>query len=415
MQATLLTIGDELLIGQVLDTNAHWISSYLYEQGIELASTMTVSDSKLEIGAALTHAAKTSRVVLLTGGLGPTKDDLTLEAIAEHLELPLVFNEETFARIEHIFKELIKRPLTPLHKRQAYQPQGAQTLLNKQGTAPGIWIEKHGVIYIAMPGVPREMKYLMTEEVVPRLLPLASSKTRKEVTIHTAGWGETQIATAIQAVEDKLPSHISLAYLPSLGTVRVRINAEGDNGEALLKELEAWKVKIVKLLPKELIYGYGNTSMVEVVQQLLLKKKMTLVTAESCTGGMIAHSITERPGASKVFYGSVIAYDNSVKKKLLGVPDHIFKQHGAVSEQAVRAMVKGILPLLGADVAIATSGIAGPSGGTPEKPVGTIWVAIGTRNQIITRKLSFRHDRATNIARTSTTALDMLRRFLLIA
>ncbi len=415
MQVALLTIGDELLIGQVLDTNSQWISSFLYENGIELATTLTVSDNKAAIGEALVHAARTNRVVLITGGLGPTMDDLTLEAIADHLEVPIVFNEETYARIEHIFKELIKRPLSPLHKRQAYQPEGAQTLENKQGTAPGVWIEKDEVIYIAMPGVPREMKYLMTYEVLPRLLPLASTKTRKEVTIHTAGWGETQIATAIQSVEESLPEHMTLAYLPSLGTVRLRLNAAGDDVSSLEKELVKWKGEIVELLPKEIVYGFGDTSLTEVVQQLLIEKKMTLVTAESCTGGMIAHSVTNQPGASRVFYGSIIAYDNSVKKKLLGVPEHVFEQYGAVSEQAVTAMVEGVLPLLGADVAIATSGIAGPSGGSPEKPVGTIWVAIGTRDQIITRKLSFRHDRQTNIARTSITAIDMLRRFLLMA
>ncbi|MFK8055389.1 MAG: CinA family nicotinamide mononucleotide deamidase-related protein [Saprospiraceae bacterium] len=415
MQAALLTIGDELLIGQVLDTNTNWIASYLYEHGIELASTMIVSDDKAAIDAALSHAAMANDVILLTGGLGPTNDDITLEALAEHLDLPLTFNEVTYARIEHIFNELIKRPLSPAHKRQAFQPQGAEALHNAQGTAPGIWIEKNGVTYIAMPGVPREMKYLMTEEVVPKLLPKLSSKVRKEITIHTAGWGETQIATEIESVEENLPAHIKLAYLPSLGTVRVRINAEGENGEVLQKELEEVKTKIINLLPEDLIFGFGKTSLVEIVQELLLEKKLTLVTAESCSGGKVANLITELPGASRVFYGSVIAYDNSIKEKLLGVPKHIFEQHGAVSEQAVCAMIEGVIPLLGADVAIATSGIAGPSGGTAKKPVGTIWVAVGSKDKIITRKLAFKHDRKTNIDRTANTAIDMLRRFLVKA
>lgn len=415
MQAALITIGDELLIGQVLDTNTNWIASYLYENGIELASTMMVSDSKTAIGAALTHAEKHHQVVLITGGLGPTYDDITLESIAEHLGVPLTFNEETYARIEHIFNEIIKRPLSDLHKRQAYQPEGAQTLHNGQGTAPGIWIEKQGVIYIAMPGVPREMKYLMTEEVLPRLLPMVSTLTRRELTIHTAGWGETEIATAIQSVETTLPVDMSLAYLPSLGSVRMRINAKGVDGDVLQRELEAVKLRIVELLPEDLIFGYGKTSLVQVVHELLLQKGMTLVTAESCTGGKVAQLMTEIPGASQVFYGSVVAYDNSVKKKILGVPDEIFEQHGAVSEQAVVAMVKGVIPLLGADVAIATSGIAGPGGGTEEKPVGTIWVAVGSEDRIITRKLAFRHDRKTNIHRTANSAIDLLRRFLLIA
>jgi len=415
MQVALITIGDELLIGQVLDTNTNWIASYLYEHGIELKTTMTVSDEKATIGAALAHAAISHQVVLVTGGLGPTMDDLTLEAIADHLGLPLEFNEATFSRIEHIFKVLIKRPISPLHRRQAMQPKGALTLENQQGTAPGIWIERDGVIYIAMPGVPREMKYLMEAEVVPRLLPMISSKVRKEITIHTAGWGETQIATAIQEVEQQLPTHIKLAYLPSLGSVRVRINAEGDQAAELQKELEKVKLSIVDLLPEDLIFGYGNTSLVQVLQDILLKRNLKLVTAESCTGGKVASLITELPGASQVYFGSVLAYDNSVKKKVLGVPDLIFEDFGAVSEQAVRAMVEGVLPLLGGDVAIATSGIAGPGGGTPEKPVGTIWVAVGSRDQIITRKLAFRHDRKTNIARTANTAIDMLRRFLLKA
>jgi len=414
MQAALLTIGDELLIGQVLDTNTNWIASYLYEEGIELSSTMIVSDDRSAIGAALSYAAQSHDVILLTGGLGPTNDDITLEALAEHLGVPLTFNTDTYARIEHIFNEIIKRPLSPLHKRQAFQPEGADTLHNAQGTAPGIWIEKNGVRYIAMPGVPREMKYLMKEEVVPKLLPLASLKSRREVTIHTSGWGETQVATAIQSVEDNLPPHIKLAYLPSLGSVRVRINAEGEDAEMLYIELEKIKQEIVELLPEELVFGFGQTSLVEVVHTLLKKKGMKLATAESCTGGRVAHVMTAIPGASQVFYGSVIAYDNSVKEKLLGVPAEIFRQHGAVSEQAVKAMVQGVLPLLDADVAIATSGIAGPSGGTEEKPVGTIWVAIGSKDRIITRKLAFRHDRETNIDRTANTAIDMLRRFLLM-
>lgn len=413
MQAALLTIGDELLIGQVLDTNTNWIASYLYEHGIELASTMMVGDSESAIVAGLTYAAKAHRFVFLTGGLGPTNDDITLASLAKHLGLPLTINEETYARIEHIFNVIIKRPLSPAHKRQAYQPEGATALHNSQGTAPGIWIEKDGVIYIAMPGVPREMKALMVEEVVPKLLPLISSQLRKEVTIHTAGWGETQIATAIEEVENNLPAHIKLAYLPSLGSVRVRINAQGIDSDVLQQELEEVKSAIVNLLPEDLIFGFGKTTLHKIVQDLLLEKGLKLVTAESCSGGKIAEHITGLPGASRVFYGSVIAYDNRVKKKLLGVPDHIFEQHGAVSEQAVTAMVKGVLPLLGADIAIATSGIAGPGGGTPEKPVGTIWVAVGTKDQIITRKLAFRHDRKTNINRTAITAIDMLRRFLL--
>jgi len=415
MQAALITIGDELLIGQVIDTNTSWIASYLFEHGIELTTAMTVSDEKEAIGAALSHVAQAHQVVLVTGGLGPTMDDLTLEAIADHLELPLEFNAETYARIEHIFNVLIKRPLSDLHRRQAMQPKGAETLHNEQGTAPGIWIEKDGVVYCAMPGVPREMKYLMEAHVVPKLLPMTGDQVRSEITIHTAGWGETQIATAIQTVEENLPSHIKLAYLPALGTVRVRINAAGSEAASLQKELEEVKSSIVKLLPKGLVFGFGKTNLVQVVQDLLVEQGLKLVTAESCTGGKVASSITSLPGASRIFYGSVIAYDNSLKKRILGVPDEIFEQHGAVSEEAVCAMVKGVLPLLGGDVAIATSGIAGPGGGSPEKPVGTIWVAVGSNDQIITRKLAFRHDRKTNIARTANTAIDMLRRFLVKA
>ncbi len=413
MRAALLTVGDELLIGQVLDTNARWIAQYLNEHGLALVQKSTVGDRFPDIERGLRQADDSgAEVILLTGGLGPTADDLTAEALARHVGEDYVFNPDTYERIRYLFEEVIKRPLKASHRAQAFNPRGSTTLENKQGTAPGLWHERGGRIYVAMPGVPREMRYLMEHEVVPKLLARFPPAPRRQLTLHTSGWGETQIEEAIQELVSSLPGNLSVAYLPGLGTVRVRLSAEGaavPELDASLREYAEW---LERLLPAGLVFGRGETSLVQTVHARLRENGLRLATAESCTGGQVGHLVTQLPGASAVYTGGVIAYDNGVKERQLHVAPETLAAHGAVSEPAVVEMVAGVLDLLGADVAIATTGVAGPGGGTPTKPVGTVWIAAGDRERVVTRLLSLGRDRETNIAYSANAALDLLRRFL---
>lgn len=413
MRASLLTIGDELLLGQVVDTNAAWIGATLNENGVNLIGKATVGDSFAEIERGLTRAAAEASVVLLTGGLGPTADDLTLEALARHTGRDYVFDEPTYERIRYIFEAVIRRPLLDSHRRQAYLPAGSATLPNAQGTAPGIWLEHAGIVYVAMPGVPREMRYLMSAEVVPRLLERFPTAPRRQLTLHTAGWGETQIEQAIAEVTAALPPHVKVAYLPGLGSVRLRLNAEGDDAAALDAELEAYAARVESLLPPGLVFGRGETDLVRSLHDLLLARDATVATAESCTGGRLAHIITEVPGASRVFPGGVVAYDNRVKIDRLGVAPSTLDEFGAVSEEVVVELARGVRERIGATYGLATSGIAGPGGGSAEKPVGTIWLAAaGPGGALRTRLLHRGRDRETNIAYSANAAVDLLRRLV---
>ena len=414
MRASLLTIGDELLLGQVVDTNAAWIGATLDDHGVALVAKATVGDDLGDIERGLARAAAEAPVVLVTGGLGPTDDDRTLEALARHTGRDYVFDEATYARIRHLFEEVIRRPLLDAHRRQAYRPAGALALENRQGTAPGIWLEHGGVVYVAMPGVPREMRDLVTREVLPRLLARFAPTPRRHLTLHTAGWGETRIESAIAALVAELPPHLKVAYLPGLGSVRVRVDASGADPAALDAELAAVADRVEALLPPGLVYGRGETDLARSVHELLRRRGATVATAESCTGGRLAHVLTEVPGASAVFPGGVVAYEDAVKREVLGVGEAALAEHGAVSEAVVAAMARGVRELLGATYGVSTSGIAGPAGGTPAKPVGTIWIAAaGPDGGLRTRLLHRGRDRGTNIAYAANAALDLLRRLVL--
>ena len=414
MRASLLTIGDELLLGQVVDTNAAWIGSALNDHGIRLVGKATVGDAHGDIERGLARAAAEATVVLLTGGLGPTADDLTLEALARHTGRDYVFHEPTYERIRYIFEEVIRRPLLDSHRRQAFLPDGSTTLVNEQGTAPGIWLEHDETVYVAMPGVPREMRYLMRAEVIPRLLAHAPAAPRRHLTLHTAGWGETQIEQAISGLVAELPAHVKVAYLPGLGSVRIRLDAEGDDPEALDRQLAGYAREVERLLPPGLVFGRGETDMVRRLHELLLERSATLATAESCTGGRLAHVLTEVPGASAVFPGGIVAYANAVKRDQLGVRADTLAAHGAVSEQTVVEMARGVRERLGSTYGVATSGVAGPGGGTPDKPVGTIWLAAaGPDGALRTRLLHRGRDRETNIAYAANAAVDLVRRLVL--
>jgi len=411
MNIQIITIGDEILIGQIIDTNSAWMGQELNYIGYEIANITTVGDEDIAIRAALDHALAQSDIVLLTGGLGPTKDDITKKTLADYFGAGMVFSESTFNRIQRMFEKWGRTP-TELHRQQCYMPDNASLLFNKMGTAPGMWFEHNGKVVVSMPGVPYEMKYLMTNEVMPKLISRFAPTAILHRTIQTVGEGETRLAKRIEAVVDSLPDQVKVAYLPGLGKVRIRLTAKGDNAIELQQLLDE-KVKEIQGLISEFVFGYGDEKLEEVLGRILLEKGKTLTVAESCTGGLISHKITSIPGASGYFKGGIIPYSNELKIEQLKVDPSTIIEHGAVSEATVIEMVKGALELMKTDIAVATSGIAGPGGGTETKPVGTIWLAVGNRTEIKTRLLNLGKNRAQNIEYTSNQALNMVRKFVL--
>lgn len=418
MTAHLLTIGDEILIGQIVDTNSAWMSRQLNLNGIAVTSKSSVGDTRQAIVAGIEHAASTASIILMTGGLGPTKDDITKSTLAEMFGCQMVFHQEVYDRIAAYFQK-INRPI-PLEsvRGQAMLPDKADILQNKVGTASGMWFERDGKVFISLPGVPFEMEYLMTHEVLPRLKARFVSRPIAHRTLQTACEGESVIAQRIEVFEDGLPAHIKLAYLPTLGQVRLRLTGvwPGEilpDAEARLNaELDAKKIELRGLIP-DLVFGEEEESLQEVVGKLLRQQGKQFGTAESCTGGYVAHLITLVPGSSDYFPGSVVSYSYEMKSKLLGVKPSTLKTFGAVSAEAVREMAEGARATLGVDVSLAISGIAGPGGGTPEKPVGTVWMAVSDGERMVVAKHTFARDRAKNIHLTGVYALNMVRNFLL--
>lgn len=411
MTVYLITVGDEILVGQIVDTNANWMAKQLNLAGAEVVGIRTVGDDLAEIQAALTDALAKADAVLMTGGLGPTKDDVTKRALADFFAVPLEFHQPTYDRIVRIFERL-GRTAKDVHRQQAFMPANAELLLNKMGTAPGMWFEHNGRILVSMPGVPHEMQYLLEHEVLPRLRQRYPGPAIAHRTILTAGEGESTIAERLASFEDSLPPQLRLAYLPSFGQVRLRLTARGQDEYALNHLLDSKVRELIACLP-DLVFGFENEQLEEVIGNLLRRHKLTLGTAESCTGGFLAHRITTVPGSSDYFMGSIVAYSNALKERLLHVRPDTLGYYGAVSPETVREMVAGALDTLGVDVAVAVSGIAGPGGGTPEKPVGTIWMAIGNREVIETKKLHTGKDRLKNIEYSATLALNLIRTFLL--
>jgi len=411
MTAQIITIGDEILIGQIVDTNSAWMGQQLNMQGIQVEKIITVSDTHKDITEAVDTAFSKADIILLTGGLGPTKDDITKKALADYFGVDMRFSESTYNRIQRLFKKFGKS-MTEAHHEQAYMPANADLLMNKMGTAPGMWFEHKGKVLVSMPGVPYEMKYLMEAEVLPKLKKQFPGRPIAHRTILTVGEGESRIADRIDSFLETLPTNIKMAYLPGTGQVRLRMTGTGDD-EKELNILLDQKVEELKPLIAEFVFGVEKEKLEEVVGSMLIKKGMTLATAESCTGGLLAHKITSIPGSSAYFMGSVIAYSNEVKINQLNVKPSTLKKYGAVSEATVKEMVQGALDLLKTDLAISISGVAGPGGGTPEKPVGTIWIAIGDRKNIKAYQLNLWKDRMKNIEYTTTVALNVIRKFLL--
>jgi nicotinamide-nucleotide amidase len=409
---SIITIGDELLIGQVIDTNSAWMAQELNKAGFWVNRRVAIGDGRNEILKALDEEYAVAEIILITGGLGPTADDITKPVLCEYFNTTLVINDEALENVKNIFVKILQRPLIERNLKQAEVPASCLVIQNKRGTAPGMLFEKNGKIFVSMPGVPHEMKGMMTEQVIPYLRNRFGTNYISHRTLLTAGVGESTLADHITDFESALPPEIKLAYLPNYGMVRLRLTANASQAGGLESQLDHLFSEL-KSRVKEWMVTDEDISLQEVLGKILTGRKQTLSTAESCTGGYVAHLITSVPGSSAYFRGSVIAYDNTIKKKILGVDPAILSSAGAVSEETVRAMVSGVIRSMETDFAVATSGIMGPGGGSEKKPVGTVWIAAGNAREILTQKFWFRFDRQRNTELTAANVLNLLRRFIL--
>ena len=407
MKADIITIGDEILIGQIIDTNSAWIAARLGEIGVSIRRKYSIGDRREEIIEAVNESLAKSEVTIITGGLGPTKDDITKRVLAEVFDSEMVCDQETYERVERM---MAARGIAfnDLNKGQAMVPECCTVLPNHKGTAPGMWFEKDGHVVISLPGVPFEMEGLMTEEVLPRIQSHFALAAVVHKTAITYGLAESMMAEHIAAWEDALPPYLHLAYLPSPSQLRLRLSAYDMEREQAEKEIDEQFAKLLPLLGDYFV-GWGDTTVQSAVAELLLKEGATLSSAESCTGGVIASKFTAMSGASEYFWGGVVSYDNSVKENLLGVSRENLEQYGAVSEQVARQMAEGVRKACGTTYGVATTGIAGPTGGTPEKPVGTVWMAVATPTHTVAKVVVHGKVRAVNIERAATAAINMLR------
>jgi len=411
MKAEIITIGDELLIGQVIDTNSTWIAEQLNDVGIEMHFKCTVSDNKHAILQALKDAEKRSNLVILTGGLGPTKDDITKHTFYEYFNTNLIRNKKVELWVEEIFKKR-NLPVIDVNLMQADLPENCEVLWNRSGTAPGMWFENNSVIFASFPGVPFEMKTIFKEEFLPKISKIKTLPSIVHRTIQTCSLGESFLAKRIEHIENSLPNYIRLAYLPNIGTVRLRFSAFGNNADALHLEIDEIVSKLKEVIGEH-IYAEGEQSLSETLGKILLEKGETIATAESCTGGFLSHLITSVAGSSAYYKGSIIAYDNSIKKSELNIADEILSKHGAVSEACVLEMASQIRMKFNTDYAIATSGIAGPGGGTIDKPVGSVWIGIASKNETKAYMFNMGDNRERTILRTALMGMDLLRKLIL--
>jgi len=410
-QASIITIGDELLIGQVIDTNSAWMAQELNKWGIRVKRRVAVGDVREEIWNALEEEQEQADIILITGGLGPTADDITKPLLCEYFGGKMIINEAARQNVLDIFTKL-NRPIIERNLKQGEVPDVCSVIQNKRGTAPGMCFEKNGKVFVSMPGVPHEMKGMMTDDVIPMLLKQFKFPAIIHRTLLTAGAGESFLADLIKDFEKSLPAHIKLAYLPNYGMVRLRLTSTGFDKEKTENEVQQLFETLQSLVKDHLVTN-EDEPIEKTLGKLLLARGRTMCTAESCTGGFIAHLITSMPGSSAFYKGTVVSYANEVKQDILGVAKEALETAGAVSEEVVKQMVRGILKNLKTDYAIAVSGIMGPDGGTADKPVGTVWVAVGNDQKTVTQKLSFRYDRMRNIQMTAVNSLNLLRKFIL--
>ena len=410
MLAEIITIGDEILIGQIVDTNSAWMAHQLNMAGIRVKQISSVSDDKQHILTALKEASNRADIILITGGLGPTKDDITKKTIAEYFGVDLVENEAALQNVTQIFARY-NRPLLEVNKQQALVPENCEVILNKNGTAPGMWFNQGGKIYMSMPGVPHEMMYMMEEQVIPKLQSTLTLPFIVHKTILTVGEGESFLADRIADIEDSLPPFIKLAYLPKLGQVRLRLSGYGEDEALLTSKVDEYAAKIIDRV-REVVAAEEDIPIEKAVLNFMEQKGLTLSVAESCTGGYISHLLTQHAGSSKVFFGGAVSYSYELKESILGVKAETLKKFGAVSEETATEMIAGALSHFKSDYALAVTGIAGPDGGTAEKPVGTVWIAVGNSKKLVVKKLTFGNKRRQNIERSAISALNMLNTLL---
>ncbi len=407
MNASIITIGDEILIGQIVDTNSVSIARHLNDAGIVVREKVSIGDDRSAIVETLRRSLAASQVVILTGGLGPTKDDITKKTLAEMFGSRLVNDPVVAAHVERMLTER-GIAFNELNRSQALVPACCTVLFNAHGTAPGMWFEDEGRVVVSLPGVPFEMEHLMQDEVMPRLKARFALKQIVHRTLITSGLAESMLAERIETWETALPPYLKLAYLPNPGAVRLRLSAYEVEGESVSQEIERQFAALRTLIPEHIV-GFETATLQELVHNLLTERGQTLATAESCTGGTIAARFTAMPGASAYFRCGVVSYSNEAKIGLLGVDPAALERFGAVSEQVARQMAEGVRRAAGSDYAVATTGIAGPAGGSAGKPVGTVWIAVaGPRGTVAVLK-QCGTDRGQIIDRASSQAIALLR------
>jgi nicotinamide-nucleotide amidase len=417
MQTEIINIGDELLIGQVINTNASWMSEQLNLAGYPVQRVTVIADDPSQILKALKEAGERSDLILITGGLGPTKDDLTKDVLCNYFQTKLIFDPITFHTIASFFK-FRGLKVTEINRKQAEVPENCIVIPNSNGTAPGMWFEQEiaGVqqkhVFISMPGVPFEMKAMLINEVIPRLDKYFQPVAIVHRTYLTHGIGESFLSDLLVDWETHLPENLHLAYLPQPGIVRLRLTGQSEDAAILQKQMNEEDRKLRPLI-QDYLFGEGDDTLEGIVGKLLKDTGKTIATAESCTGGYIAHLITSVPGSSAYFKGSIIAYSNEIKTKELGVSEQLLQESGAVSEEVVKQMADNIRNRFSCDYSIAISGIAGPDGGSPEKPIGLVWIAIAGHSGIQTNKYIFGDNRERNIRRSALQALNLLRKTIL--
>lgn len=409
--ATIVTIGDELLIGQVIDTNSAFIAQQLSSIGIAVKHRVAVGDNYNDIWNVLQQESQQANIVFITGGLGPTADDITKPLLCQYFNGKMTLHQPTLQHVTHLFETVFKRPITERNIKQAEVPDCCTVIHNQVGTAPAMQFVKNSVQYFALPGVPHEMKWIMTHQIIPLLQQRNIQQHILHKTLITAGIGESMLADRLVDFESNLPQHISLAYLPNYGMVRLRLTAMG-NDKTWVEETIQQQFSILKNVLHDVMICDEDITLSQLIGNLLVQHNSTISTAESCTGGYIAHLFTSLPGSSNYYKGSIVSYDNSVKENMLHVPSNIIEQYGAVSYETVEYMAKNVLQILNTDYAIATSGIMGPTGETPAKPIGTVWIAVASKQTVKAKLFNLRLDRKRNIELTAMHALLQIRELI---
>lgn len=413
MKAVIITIGDEILIGQIIDTNSAFIAKSLDKIGVEIQEMISISDNKQHILETFSKFQNKVDLVLITGGLGPTKDDITKKTFCDYFEDKLIVNEEVLSHVTQLIEGFYKRKITQMNKDQALVPSKCTVLQNQVGTAPGMWMKKENTVFISLPGVPYEMKYLVENEIIPKVVREYKRPYILHKTILTYGQGESMVAERIENWENSLPEFLKLAYLPSPGRVRLRLSARGTDKDFLKKSIEENVLSLSKIIG-DIIVGFDDDETLEtILGRLLTQQNKTISTAESCTGGKIAQLLTSLPGASNYFKGSIVTYATETKISVLGIPENLIKEHSVVSAAVAKQMAINVMKIMKTDYAIATTGNAGPSKGDSDAELGTVFIALATPNEVIIEEFNFGQPREKVIDRAVVKSLEMVRKEIL--